>query len=149
MTRKTQLIIASSILASALGFILINRSRKKKQIEEIFKIIDEGVGEAGDLTDLTGGLNTEDIKRVNADPNAKERAKKAAIKIVNAKGYGGWANDDEDAVYDALGSLNSQAEVKLVSNIIMGMKGKSLMTWLGFLDSDEMAKVNTIIAKLK
>ena len=149
MTRKTQLIISATILLGGLGFIVINRTRKKKQIEEIFKIIDTGVDEAGDLTDLTGGLNTADTKKLNADPNAKERAKKAATKIINAKGYGGWANDDEDAVYDALRALNSQAEVKLVSIIIEGIKGKSLTTWLGFLDSDEMSKVNTIIAKLK
>lgn len=146
MTRKTGIIVGSLLLVGTFTLIMVNRSRKKKQITDILKVISEGIGESGDLNDLLGGFNVADAKKIKSDPNSKVRAQKAATKIMLAKGT---FDDDEDAVYDALRMLSNQAEVKLVSNIIYATKGKTLQSWLSFLDSAEMAKANEIINKLK
>lgn len=148
MTRNHKIIIASLIVLATGTAIAITRVRKKKQVNDILRVINEGIGESGDLTDLLGGINASDIKKIKTDSNATARASKAATKIMLAKG-GNFGDDDEDAVFDALRSLSSQAEVKLVSNIIYANKGKTLDTWLSFLDSSEKATANGIINKLK
>ncbi len=146
MTRNVKIAIGVAIILVTTTTVIIIRSRNKKEIKDIIRIISEGIGESGDLTDLLSGVNAADANKIKSDPNAKARAAKAATKIMLAKGT---IDDDEDAVYDALRTLNSQAEVKLVSNIIYATKGKTLSTWLDFLSTSEMDKANEIINKLK
>ncbi len=148
MTRNKKILLSGLLLLATGITVAVVRTRKKKEVNDILRQINEGIGEAGDLTDLLSGINATDAAKIKMDPNAKARATKAATKIMLAKG-GTFGDDDEDAVYDALRSLNSQAEVKLVSNIIYANKGKTLDTWLSFLDSSEKAIANGIINKLK
>ncbi len=146
MTRNAKIAIGVAIILATTTTVIVIRSRNKKEIKDIIRIISEGIGEAGDVNDLLGGISPADVNKIKTDPNAKARAAKAATKIMLAKGT---FDDDEDAVYDALRTLNTQAEVKLVSNIIYATKGKTLSTWLGFLSTSEMEKANEIINKLK
>lgn len=92
-----------------------------------------------------------------ASPNnisiSYDLARKLAIQIHDALGYGSVLrlfDDDEDAVYGALRSAGSVADLSLVSKMYASIYNESLVARLtSKLNSSELDKVKSIIKNFK
>ncbi|SDM69036.1 hypothetical protein SAMN05421823_11966 [Catalinimonas alkaloidigena] len=109
------------------------RQRKKKEVDLIRTIISTGVGQDGkDLGSVLVGVKP----AANFDPRP------AAEQIYGAKGF---FNDDEEAVYEALGGLYRE-QIAAVNTYFVQRYGLTLDAFLkSFLSGTEYQRVQSIL----
>ena len=149
-TRRGQLILLGVLLVAAVTVVVVRKlkqARRKKEAEvaEISDKIQSGAGAGG--TDIKTVLST-----VGLYDNAGNRARiaPALAKIYGARGV---VNDDEAAVYDALGSLDVQL-LKLLNQAFQEKHGQDLDQWLdprldGFMSYSEYLQAVAIVRAKK
>lgn len=130
------LLIVILLIIGGAAFAKQNRKRKEGEIDEIRRRINEGVGQNG--IDIKTVLGT-----TQADTNFN--AELYAIQIYNAKS---WINDDEDAVYKALGG-KTKAQVAAIYQAFRMKYQMELDSYLnprtGFMDEEEYNNVINIV----
>lgn len=129
------LIVILLIIAGA-AFAKQNRKKKEGEIDEIRRRINEGVGQNG--VDIKTVLGT-----TQADTNFNGEL--YAIQIYNAKS---WINDDEDAVYKALGG-KTKSQVAAIYQAFRMKYQMELDSYLnprtGFMNEEEYNNVVNIV----
>lgn len=149
MNKKTViLIIIVAVLIGIIVWVIINRQKKKREIEVIEKIIDENINLQGGSKDLPDNpaLDPTYHKSYSFSDQDIERAKEYAQKIYDALGY--FQIDDAQAVYEVIKSAKTKAFFSLITDQFYQMFNKSLLSHLDHLSEEEMELANSYIQNL-
>lgn len=122
LTRKQLTMgIALTLLSSAVVYIIVNKIRKKRMINQILKQLESGVNSYGSVEDVQGLDGAEYRKTVPANLDIiklkEDKVKEYAEKIYDSYGY---TYDDEEAPMEVLRQLRDQYALSQVASWFYG-----------------------------
>lgn len=137
------------VVVGTIGFFLHSYFKKLKTKKDEISEGEVAKKLSGNIGNIAGSLKNKSLKERERQQNSLKNfdVKIPADLIYNAHGI---FDDDEDSVYSAFSKIETTAQLQLLELYFKKLYKKDLFTYIqNFLDASELAKVNTIIKKIK